>query len=300
MEGYIDNGLALFRMAVDSKGLFALLALSCARFYAATLVLPATNDQLLMGRVRNGMVVLLGGFVAWGQPPDLLDGAGPLMLIALVLKEALIGMLLGFVVSVVFWVAEGIGMLIDNQAGYNNIQQTNPLSGMQSTPVGNLLMQMAIVGFYMLGGMLVFVGLLFDSYQWWPLTVMAPSWPVLAERFFPQEIESYAQAMLKIAGPILMALMLIDLGVGLLSKAAEKLEPGSLAQPLKGAATMLLLVLLVGVFFHQVRDQLTLRPVAQRLERIFAPREAATPEPPPAPMPVPGGAGTAASGGEPR
>ena len=196
-------------------------------------------------------------------------------------------MLIGFVVSVVFWVAEGIGMLIDNQAGYNNIQQTNPLSGMQSTPVGNLLMQMAIVGFYMLGGMLVFVGLLFDSYAWWPLTGMMPSAPALAERFFPQEIASYTQAMLKIAGPVLMTLMLIDLGMGLLSKAAEKLEPGSLAQPLKGAATMLLLVLLVGVFFHQVREQLTLRPVAQRLERVFAPREPGGPEPAPAPAPVP-------------
>ncbi len=287
MEGYIDNGLALFRMAVDFKGLFALLALSCTRFYAALLVLPATNDQLLMGRVRNGMVLLLGAFVAWGQPPDLLDGTGPLLLIALALKEALIGMLIGFVVSVVFWVAEGIGMLIDNQAGYNNIQQTNPLSGMQSTPVGNLLMQMAIVGFYMLGGMLVFVGLLFDSYAWWPLTGMMPSGPALAERFFPQEIASYTQAMLKIAGPVLMTLMLIDLGMGLLSKAAEKLEPGSLAQPLKGAATMLLLVLLVGVFFHQVREQLTLRPVAQRLERVFAPRDPGGPEPAPAPVPLP-------------
>ena len=60
MEGYLDNGLALFRLAADAKGLFGLLALSCARFYAAMLVLPATNDQLLMGRVRNGMVLLLG------------------------------------------------------------------------------------------------------------------------------------------------------------------------------------------------------------------------------------------------
>ncbi len=306
MEGYLDNGLALFRIAADAKGLFGLLALSCARFYAAMLVLPATNDQLLMGRVRNGMVLLLGAFVAWGQPPGLLDGTGPVWLIALVVKEALIGMLIGFVVSVVFWVAEGIGMLIDNQAGYNNIQQTNPLSGMQSTPVGNLLMQMTIVGFYMLGGMLVFVGLMFDSYQWWPLTGMMPSWGVLAERFFPGEVASYAQTLLKIAGPVLVTLMLIDLGVGLLSKAAEKLEPGSLSQPLKGAATMLPLVLLVGVFFQQVRGQLTLRPVAQRLEQVFGPRaardadEAGASAPAHAPAAAPADAGPAGAGGAAR
>nr|BAE80244.1 HrcT [Paracidovorax avenae] len=280
--------------------MLGLLALCCARFYAAMLVLPATNDQLLLGRVRNGTVLLLGAFVAWGQPSGLLESTGPLVFIALVVKEALIGMLIGFAVSVVFWAAEGIGMLIDNQAGYNNIQQTNPLSGQQSTPVGNLLMQLAIVGFYMLGGMMVFVGLLFDSYDWWPLTGMMPSWPVLAERFFPDEVAGYAQTVLKIAGPVLMTLMLIDLGMGLLSKAAEKLEPGSLAQPIKGAATMLLLVLLVGVFFHQVREQLTLRPVAQRLERVFAPRDPADPGPagmasPPVPAPAPAPAASASA-----
>ncbi|CAM3428418.1 type III secretion system export apparatus subunit SctT [Paracidovorax anthurii] len=287
MEGYVDNGFALFRLGADFKGMLGLLALCCTRFYAAMLVLPATNDQLLMGRVRNGTVLILGGFVAWGQPSGLLTSMGPMVFLGLVLKEAVIGMLIGFAVSLVFWVAEGVGMLIDNQAGYNNIQQTNPLSGQQSTPVGNLLMQLAIVGFYMLGGMLVFVGLLFDSYEWWPLTGMLPSWPVLMERFFPDEISSYAQTVIKIAGPVLVTLMLIDLGVGLLSKAAEKLEPGSLAQPLKGAATMLLLVMLVGVFFHQVRAQLTLRPVAQRLERTFAHGEAD----PPAKAPQGAGAG---------
>ncbi len=303
MEEYLQNGHALVRLGGDLHGMLGLLALCCARFYAAMLVLPATNDQLLLGRVRNGTVLLLGAFVAWGQPLGLLESTGPLVFIALVVKEALIGMLIGFAVSVVFWAAEGIGMLIDNQAGYNNIQQTNPLSGQQSTPVGNLLMQLAIVGFYMLGGMMVFVGLLFDSYDWWPLTGMMPSWPVLAERFFPDEVAGYAQTVLKIAGPVLMTLMLIDLGMGLLSKAAEKLEPGSLAQPIKGAATMLLLVLLVGVFFHQVREQLTLRPVAQRLERVFAPRDPADPGPAgmasppvPAPAPAPAASASAAAG----
>ncbi|MDA8457348.1 type III secretion system export apparatus subunit SctT [Acidovorax sp. GBBC 3334] len=287
MDGYVNNALTLFQLGADFKGMLGLLALCCTRFYAAMLVLPATNDQLLMGRVRNGTVLILGGFIAWGQPPGLLASTGPMLFLALALKEAVIGMLIGFAVSLVFWVAEGVGMLIDNQAGYNNIQQTNPLSGQQSTPVGNLLMQLAIVGFYMLGGMLVFVGLLFDSYDWWPLSGMMPSWPVLMERFFPDEITSYAQTVLKIAGPVLVTLMLIDLGMGLLSKAAEKLEPGSLAQPVKGAATMLLLILLVGVFFHQVRAQLTLRPVAQRLERMFGQGGMESPAPSPSPGPAP-------------
>jgi type III secretion protein T len=170
--------------------------------------------------------------------------------------------------STIFWIAEGVGMLIDNQAGFNNVQQTNPLSGQQSTPVGNLLAQLAISGFYMLGGMMVFVGLLFDSFQWWPLQGSMPDWLQLMERFLPGEVTSLAETTLKIAGPVLVTLVLIDLGIGLLGKAAEKLEPNSLGQPIKGATAMLMLVVLIAVFFSQVRPELSLKPLAARFERM--------------------------------
>jgi len=272
----IQTGLELVELGIGIKGMLGVLALCTARIYAAMLILPATNDQLLHGPVRNAMALGFGLFVAWGQPPGLLEHLGVIQIVTLGLKECLIGLLIGFAVSTIFWAAEGIGMLIDNQAGYNSVQQNNPLTGQQSTPVGNLLSQLAIVAFYMLGGMTVFVGLLLDSYQWWPLNGTLPDWPTLLERFLPAEIESYAETVLKIAGPVIVTLMLIDLGIGLLGKAAEKLEPNSLGQPIKGATAMLMLVMLVSVFFNQARPQLSLRPVAQRIEQLANPAPAAS------------------------
>lgn len=271
-----EQGFAIFKLGAEFKGLLGLLALCTVRIYAAMLVLPATNDQLLHGQTRNAIALGFGIFVAWGQPPDLLTHFSVIQIVTLAAKEGLIGMLIGFAASSIFWVAEGVGMLIDNQAGYNNVQQQNPLSGQQSTPVGNLLSQLAIVAFYMLGGMLVFVGLLLDSYAWWPLQGALPSWPTLLERFLPGQIESYAEATLKIAGPVIVTLMLIDLGIGLLGKAAEKLEPNSLGQPIKGATAMLMLVMLVSIFFTQVRPELSMRPIAQRMEQLARPPAAAS------------------------
>lgn len=271
-----QNGLALFEMGAQLKGLLGVLALCTARIYAAMLVLPATNDQLLHGQTRNAMALGFGLFVAWGQPPGLLEQLGVIDIVTLGLKECLIGLLIGFAMSTIFWAAEGVGMLIDNQAGYNSVQQQNPLTGQQSTPVGNLLSQLAIVAFYMLGGMTVFVGLLLDSYQWWPLRGTLPSWPTLLERFLPGEIENYLETVLKIAGPVIVTLMLIDLGIGLLGKAAEKLEPNSLGQPIKGATAMLMLVMLVSIFFNQARPELSMRPVAKRIEQLAHPPAAAS------------------------
>lgn len=263
-----DGAEVLYELALNAKALLALVAVCTVRIYAAMLVLPATNDQLITGPVRNGMAISFGVFVAYGQPVDLAANLNVLQLMSMVLKEAMVGMLIGFAMSTIFWIAEGVGMLIDNQAGFNNVQQTNPLSGQQSTPVGNLLAQLAISGFYMLGGMMVFVGLLFDSFQWWPLQGSMPDWLQLMERFLPGEVTSLAETTLKIAGPVLVTLVLIDLGIGLLGKAAEKLEPNSLGQPIKGATAMLMLVVLIAVFFSQVRPELSLKPLAARFERM--------------------------------
>ena len=284
----IDGAVAMLGLGMNFKEVLSIVALSSVRVYAAMLVLPATNDQLIQGVVRNGIALTIGLFVAFGQPAQLVADAGPLQLLLLSLKEVAIGTLIGFAMSIVFWTAEIVGMLIDNIAGFNSVQQNNPLSGTQSTPLGNLLGQLAVVGFYTLGGMMVFVGLLLDSHRWWPLSGTMPDWPHLAERFLSAQVTTLSDTALKIAGPVLVTLVLIDLGIGLLSKAAEKLEPSSLAQPIKGATAVAMVVVLVAVFFDQVRSELTLRPQAQRLERIGtatgpAAGRAATDAAPPAP-----------------
>jgi type III secretion protein T len=295
--GSIEGAIAMLGLGTNFKEVLSMVALSSVRVYAAMLVLPATNDQLIQGVVRNGIALTIGLFVAFGQPPALVTDATPAALLFLTLKEVLIGTLIGFAMAIVFWTAEIVGMLIDNIAGFNSVQQNNPLTGAQSTPLGNLLGQLAVVGFYTLGGMMVFVGLLLDSHRWWPLSGAMPDWPYLAERFLSAQVTNLTDTALKIAGPVLVTLVLIDLGIGLLNKAAEKLEPSSLAQPIKGATAVAMVVLLVAVFFDQVRSELTLRPQAQRLERIGT----ATRDMPvrPAPAPTQGEAASESPGAQP-
>ena len=262
---------ALIHLGESAKSLLTLLAVCSLRGYVAMLVLPVTNDSVLQGVVRNGLALTIGIFIAAGQPLQALDGVPTLTLLALIAKEGLIGLLLGYAVSTVFWVAEGVGVLIDNQAGYNNVQQTNPLSGEQSTPVGNLLSQLAICGFYLLGGMMALVGLLFESFHWWGLDRLMPEWSQLLERFLQVQVSSYLQAVVKIASAVVMVLLLIDLGIGLIAKTADKLEPNNLAQPIKGAVALLMLVMLVAVFFEQVRPQLALHAMAHDLSAWLRP-----------------------------
>lgn len=269
MDGVSLNPEGMFSLAEAIKSLLTLVALCSLRLYAAMLVLPATSEGSLQGGTRAGVALTLGAFIAWGQPLSVAGSMSPGLLVAILAKEALLGAMLGFAAATVFWVAEGVGMLIDNQAGYNNVQQSNPLNGQQSTPVGNLLSQMAICGFYMVGGFLAFTALIMDSFRWWPLKALAPDGAALLERFVQTQVTSYSQAVIKLAFPLVVALMLIDLGIGLIAKTADKLEPNNLAQPIKAAVALLLLMSFVALFFDQMQGQLALHDLSQEIAHWF-------------------------------
>jgi len=251
------------------KSMMMLLAICSLRLFLAMMVLPATNDQTMQGVVRNGVALTLGIFIAWGQPMSMVEDISTMTLLAILVKEGMLGLLLGFAVSTVFWIAEGVGVLIDNQAGYNNVQQTNPLSGEQSTPIGNLLSQLAICGFYLLGGMMALAALVFESFQWWPLSSTTPSWSGMLETFASMYTTSYMQATVKIAAPVVLVLILVDLGFGIMSKTADKLEPNNLAQPIKGAVALVMVGLLVALFFEQVKPMLALEHMAADLSHLI-------------------------------
>jgi type III secretion protein T len=256
---------ALVQYGVLLKSSFALLALCSVRLFALAIVFPPLGDQGLQGAVRTGLILMIGFFVSWGQPLALVENQSVGMLAVLAMKEGVLGVMLGFAASIVFWIAEAVGALIDNQAGFNNVQQSNPSTGQESTPTGNLLAQLAQASFWMLGGLAVLIDLLFHSYALWPIARVVPDWTAVVQVFLQSQLTHLMSATMTLAAPLVIILLLIDIGFGLIGKAAEKLEPNSLAQPVKGAVALLTLSLLVSLFFQQARPMLSLQHLKQEM-----------------------------------
>jgi type III secretion protein T len=72
--------------------------------------------------------------------------------------------------------------------------------------------------------------------------------------------------IVKIASPILVVMVLIDIGFGLVAKTAGKLEPNSLAQPVKSATALLVVMLSLTVFIAQLSVNLSLMDLKQQLQ----------------------------------
>jgi type III secretion protein T len=111
---------------------------------------------------------------------------------------------------------------------------------------------------------------MFDSFKIWPILAPLPSMNGTSDVFVIKTTDALMTGVVKFAAPVLIVLILIDLGFGLVARTAEKLEPMSLSQPIKGAVTMLMLALLVGLFIEQVRRYLIPTGVLERLQQMLS------------------------------
>ncbi|AZQ54268.1 type III secretion system export apparatus subunit SctT [Burkholderia cenocepacia] len=237
------------------------LGLCSERLMVLMMIFPPTSDNVVQGRVRTALALLWGSFVAYGQR-GLLEQGEAMMLVGIGLKEALIGVGLGFAASTVFWAAESVGTYVDDLTGFNQLQMQNPSQGQQTSLTSTLLSQFAIAAFWCLGGMTFLLGAIYESYTWWPLANLTPAGGSILESFVLLKTDSLMETVAKLATPMMLMLLLIDIGFGFTGKVSQKLDLPSLAQPVKGALTILMLALMAAIFIDQVRDQLSLVGIA--------------------------------------
>ncbi|WDD92588.1 type III secretion system export apparatus subunit SctT [Burkholderia sp. FERM BP-3421] len=248
-------------------GFITLLGICSTRLLVLMTILPATADSVFKGTLRTGAAAVWCLFVAFGQQALIPQLHGAFLFVVAV-KEALIGLVLAFAASTVFWAAEGIGTYIDDLAGYNNLQVQNPSSGSQASLMATLLSQLAIAAFWLLGGMTFLLGALYESYQWWPLASFDPIPAPLLEAFAQARLAGLMDMVARLATPVMVMLLLIDVGLAFVAKAAQKFDVMSISQPLKGAVAILIVALLAGRFVSEMHAQLSLAGLAQQLRQM--------------------------------
>lgn len=109
------------------------------RMLAMFSVLPMLNRQALPGVMRMGVSSAFAVFIV----PSLIDesmnfsrSGGSAMV--LVTKEAAIGFFIGFLIAIPLWAIDIVGAYIDNQRGASIAATINPLTGHDTSPLGEL------------------------------------------------------------------------------------------------------------------------------------------------------------------
>lgn len=155
-------------------------------------------------------------------------------------RQLLIGVAMGFVLMIVFEAVVLAGELISYGMGLSFAQLVDPLRGAGTPVVGQLLMIIATLLFLSLGGHLRLIEALAMSFQTLPVGsghgLDAEAFSMLA-RFGSAMFTSGVQIGL----PVVIALLLVNLAFGVMSRSAPALSALSVGFPIALAAGLVLL-----------------------------------------------------------
>jgi type III secretion protein T len=239
-----------------AEAFFGPVAMTLPRLLTLFAVVPFFSGQLVTGIARGGLLLTLAIFMspAAGPLPDL--SAAAWMLVAA--KESLIGMLLGLGFGIFIWAVQSAGDLIDFQTGSANAMFFDPAAGHEGGPTGTFLGWLVITLFISAGGLLAMLGVVVDSYRIWPVASFFPSVGAVLEQFAVRQGDTLFLWIVKLASPVILVLMLVELGIGLVGRVAPQLNVFVFSQPLKSLLAHLMLLLFLFFLFDSL--QVFLRP----------------------------------------
>ena len=206
-----------------------LLLFVMVRIGAALLAAPLFGIRAVPVQVRvifaGAMAVFILNWLPVRVPEEML---GVETLVALV-GEAVIGLMLGFTLQLAFAAPLLAGEQIAGGMGMAIATAVDPNSGSQSGVVGQMLGIMLTLIFLAIGGHLLWLRLVVESYALFP---PGSDWDIGAQAWRVASFASQAFATaLVIALPITLVLLLVQMVTGVISRSAPSLNLFALGLP---------------------------------------------------------------------
>jgi flagellar biosynthetic protein FliR len=216
----------------------AALLLATARAAGFVLLAPPFNTRTIPGPVKGALALALSvalvDRVAVGLPEPTTG-----FLVVTAVTEVAIGAALGFVVQLFFTAVQFAGELIDVTGGFTLQPAYDPLSMTTNSVMGKLHTLLATTLLFTSGGHLLLVRGFATSYEGLPVSGGFP-----ADSIGAVVLTAFSMmflAALQIAGPMVAVLMLADVALALLSRAAPALNIFAIGFPVKIMLTLTLL-----------------------------------------------------------
>jgi flagellar biosynthesis protein FliR len=264
--------LANLGFRTDLATVLVLFGLVFARISIAIGMTPFLGGRTVSTRVKVGLSAVLAALLLSNLNTE---HAGPLstvLVMCLLIKEALIGATLGFLSQIIFNSIQMAGAVIDYGRGMSQATFFAPQLETNTSLLGNMQLQGAIVIFLVLNGHLLFLRALARSFETMPIL----SFPGFTQGTWPaaEQMAHYTSASLTIAvqlaAPVLVTLFLIDASFGMLGRVASGLQAHHESQPVKSLVGLGVILLALGYIFNRMPEYFAglLQQISQFMQHL--------------------------------
>ncbi|MBC7207000.1 MAG: flagellar biosynthetic protein FliR [Methyloversatilis sp.] len=233
-----------------------------ARILGLIATAPILNNRAIPARIRMGFGAAMTLALIPALPPSgLVVGSWPGLLA--LLQQMLIGIALGFSMRVVFTAIDLAGELIGLQMGLGFAMFYDPDNAAQSPVISEFLGLLAMLVFLSINGHLMLLAVIGNSFEWWP--VGADLFPANGWMAIARWGSTIFSAGVMLALPVIAALLVVNIALAILTRAAPTLNLFAIGFPVTLIAGFVMLLLSMP-FFAPALQQLFdygLRTVAQ-------------------------------------
>lgn len=213
---------------------------------------PIFGNKQVPARVKIGFSVLLTFIIAptIGAMPPIAIGSPQGLLV--MVQQIIIGVTMGFSIRLIFSAVEMAGELAGLQMGLGFASFYDPINATHSAIIAQWLGMIAALAFLSMNGHLFMLSGLAESFQTLPIGSMMSNQGFYGMALWGGSIFAYA---LQISLPILAALLITNIALGILTRAAPQLNLFAVGFPITLAIGFFVLALSMP-YFSPLLDRL--------------------------------------------
>lgn len=224
---------------------FLLVFVRMSAFFVAS---PFFSIKGIPNQFKIGLAFIMA-VISFQHVPVQVQIPMDLTFILYVIKEALVGVILGYICELMFVAVQVAGGLIDMQMGLAMANVIDPRTGTYVPITGNFKNILAVLFFFSINGHHMLIRGIMNSYQAIPLDTM---WAAFgSEQVMMTAVIVFQNMFLSafmMAAPIVVALFLVDIALGIIAKSVPQFNIFVVGLPIKLLAGFLLLIVVMPAF----------------------------------------------------
>ncbi|MFC1526729.1 flagellar biosynthetic protein FliR [Candidatus Latescibacterota bacterium] len=227
---------------------FHIFILILLRVSALVMVAPIFGHRNYLGRAKIGLAFMLSMIVfPLLAETGLVVPEGLFPYVFMMVREVIMGLVMGFAVLLLFVGIQFAGQLIGLQMGFGIVNVIDPQSSNQISIIGQFLNILAILTMLSLNGHHMILRGLMGSFQTVPLGGVTLKVPIVG-KVVALSSQVFVIAI-KISAPILIALFLVSVALGILARTVPQMNVFIVGFPVQIGVGLAVLMMTLPLFY---------------------------------------------------
>ena len=209
----------------------------------ATVPAPIYGMRNIPTSIRMSFAIFFSFFYILMYNPSVKIPAETIAFILMILQELVTGFLFAFAASIIVSAIQSAGEIVDIQAGLSMIMLMNPQTHTQSSALGRLYYQIALMVFIIVGGHLYLLNAYFQSFTLLPIGAFYFGGEALQQLMRITSNIFWIGTQLSL--PVLVVLFIVDFSLAMMNRVSPQVNVLELNFAMKPTTSIIIILILL-------------------------------------------------------